>query len=324
MSPLWLVLFWVRSPTPRRRARPARYWWTEITYVGNVVPWPVGTRNSCLGVTWYLANDVQFFVVGVPFVALLYYRPRAGTISLAVMALASCAYTLWVGFHDKLRFSFFAGMAGTAWSRVYVSPWTRCPVYIIGVLCGFLWHRYFRGRVVLTNQGGGSESVEKHWLARNPAALPVAAVVSVACLALPVYGTYWAYQDVLENRVPEWADHLYLAFGRPSWVIGLALMCWLCFCGYGGFVNDFLAWSGWTVPSRLTFCAYMSHPWVLTWLYGARDVPPTLTELELAITFMGVLFATFVVAFALHMLVEAPFRNLESWSRRKRSSSRSV
>ncbi|CAM9262089.1 unnamed protein product [Laminaria digitata] len=142
------------------------------------------------------------------------------------------------------------------------------------------------------------------------------AVASAALLALPVYGSYWAYQDLTESSVSPWADHLYLAFSRPAWALGVALMCALCFLERGGFVGWVLTRPSWTTPSRLCYCAYLSHPWVLMVMYGWQESAVTLTWVELSVTYMGVVVGTFVSATALHLVVEAPFRNLESWARR--------
>eukprot|EP00058_Branchiostoma_floridae_P023935 XP_002609425.1 hypothetical protein BRAFLDRAFT_124632 [Branchiostoma floridae] len=43
-------------------------WWTNLLYVNNVV----NDDRMCMGWTWYLANDMQFFVIGVPLVYILY------------------------------------------------------------------------------------------------------------------------------------------------------------------------------------------------------------------------------------------------------------
>ncbi|CAM9917653.1 unnamed protein product [Hapterophycus canaliculatus] len=141
--------------------------------------------------------------------------------------------------------------------------------------------------------------------------------MATTLLAVPVYGTYWSYQDALDPGLSPWADHLYMALSRPAWSMGVALMCLLCFTGHGGLVNWFLTRPGWTPLSRLTYCAYLFHTMLLTVLYGSRNLAIELTALEFAITYMGVVMGTFLGATALHLLVEAPFRNLESLERRK-------
>ena len=48
------------SPTqPYDKSGCEENWWTNILYVNNVV----GIHNACLGQSWYLADDMQFFLV---------------------------------------------------------------------------------------------------------------------------------------------------------------------------------------------------------------------------------------------------------------------
>ncbi|CAM9262016.1 unnamed protein product, partial [Laminaria digitata] len=90
----------------------------------------------------------MFFLAGVPLVALYHNRPTAGvTLAFFILAL-SCSYTLFrLGFGEDVRFAFFNATNGDGWAEAYSSPWARCPVYLIGLLCGFAWHSNFRDRV---------------------------------------------------------------------------------------------------------------------------------------------------------------------------------
>lgn len=287
----------------------------------------------------------MFFAAGVPLVALYHRRPRVGVAVALLITTVSCGYTLfWFGFREDVRFSLFSVVNGAAWTEAYAAPWARCPVYFIGVLCGFVWHAKFRGRVngfgggsvnssicvnddrSTTTTGGGASTrqaagvddnsaMKRHGKAMTPLA---AAVASAALLAIPVYGSYWAYQDDVEYNVAPWMDHLYLAFSRPTWALGVALMCGLCFCGHGGLVSWFLTRPGWTITSRLTYCAYLTHPLLMVLFYGTQNRPVKLTALSFSVTYMGLALGTFAGATALHLLVEAPFRNLESWARHSR------
>lgn len=363
-------------PTPLHSS--PRYWWTEVTYTQAFLPWPP-LSDGCTGVSWYLSDDTLYFLAGVPLLALYHRAPRLGATIAAVVAAVSTLFTLvWYGFHDNISFTVFARVVKPdGWGIVYAAPWTRCPTYLVGALCGMVWHSKFRGRVGNNNGvvsttmtttsagrmgkggsthgssthganritdrrgGGGSSSVcDASSVAEsdvsgatanlknplNPSGRPgpmvswpavLVGVMACMLLAVPVYGTYWSYQDALEPGLSPWADHLYMALSRPAWSMGVALMCLLCFTGHGGLVNWFLTRPGWTPLSRLTYCAYLFHTMLLTVLYGSRNLAIELTALEFAITYMGVVMGTFLGATALHLLVEAPFRNLESLERRK-------
>ncbi|PIK40387.1 putative nose resistant to fluoxetine protein 6-like, partial [Apostichopus japonicus] len=53
------------------RAVCQQYWWANLLYINNLVPYP-GNVSQCMGWTWYLANDMQFFIFSPIFIILLY------------------------------------------------------------------------------------------------------------------------------------------------------------------------------------------------------------------------------------------------------------
>ena len=51
-----------------------RYWWSNFLFINNFIPTHI--EDECLGWTWYLANDFQFFLIGPPLVLLFKSKPR--------------------------------------------------------------------------------------------------------------------------------------------------------------------------------------------------------------------------------------------------------
>ena len=64
------------------------YWWTNILYIQNF--YPAGDQNNeCMSWTWYLANDMQMYIVS-PFVVMAMQRwRRAGMVLWSMLMLAS-------------------------------------------------------------------------------------------------------------------------------------------------------------------------------------------------------------------------------------------
>lgn len=50
-----------------------KYWIWHLTFLNNLIPW--AAHDNCMNWTWYLANDIQFFLL-VPFLVSLFYRRR--------------------------------------------------------------------------------------------------------------------------------------------------------------------------------------------------------------------------------------------------------
>ncbi|KAJ8045081.1 Nose resistant to fluoxetine protein 6 [Holothuria leucospilota] len=48
-----------------------KYWWTDLLYINNLYPFP-GYAGGCLSWSWYLSNDMQFYIISPLFIILLF------------------------------------------------------------------------------------------------------------------------------------------------------------------------------------------------------------------------------------------------------------
>jgi len=145
------------------------YWWTNLLFINNL--YPSELSDECVGQSWYLANDMQFFILGVialiTFVAVPFFRERFAVrvAILSVIAIASCVLRMAVIANEKLW------PTGQLWgpmkelpdgtyltsfphntdvhpddlayatkvnNHMYVQPWYRIATYIVGVIAGLL------------------------------------------------------------------------------------------------------------------------------------------------------------------------------------------
>lgn len=51
----------------------SKYWIPHLTFLNNLIPW--SSNDTCLPWTWYIANDMQFFLL-LPIFVTLYDRRR--------------------------------------------------------------------------------------------------------------------------------------------------------------------------------------------------------------------------------------------------------
>jgi len=58
-------------------------WWTELTYTMNFVPFD--SNKVCLGWSWYLGNDMIFFVVSLPLLPIYHRRRWLGWICILAL-----------------------------------------------------------------------------------------------------------------------------------------------------------------------------------------------------------------------------------------------
>jgi len=112
------------------------YWWASLLYINNQVP----AGGMCMAWTWYLACDMQMFVV-LPFIVLLRERVgrTTGWVSLASMLVASYVANAWVIWRENLVTDPVLGnIGGKFMQHVYEVSWMRVQPYLIGVGCAWL------------------------------------------------------------------------------------------------------------------------------------------------------------------------------------------
>ncbi|CAF4050196.1 unnamed protein product, partial [Rotaria sordida] len=116
-------------------------WWTAILYVGNLVH----VDDMCLGVSWYLYNDMQFhwiaplalipFVIGRKsigyFITTIYILIGIGSIVGILLYYPNMSLNLFADATNVNGPSFF--------SKIYIAPWCRISAYAIGLLTGFIF-----------------------------------------------------------------------------------------------------------------------------------------------------------------------------------------
>jgi peptidoglycan/LPS O-acetylase OafA/YrhL len=61
-------------------------WYWHLLFLNNIIPW--AADDNCMGWTWFIANDFQFFLM-VPLLCALYYRghKQYAYLSLGILAV---------------------------------------------------------------------------------------------------------------------------------------------------------------------------------------------------------------------------------------------
>lgn len=90
--------------------------------------------------------------------------------------------------------------------------------------------------------------------------------LSLFSLSYLVYGLHVVHLDVAGSA-------LYASVGHSAWGAALAWIVIACCTGYGGCVNSALSCRLLQPLSRLTYCAYLVHPIIMTMTNFQMDGP---------------------------------------------------
>lgn len=278
-----------------------KYWWTNFLYINNFYPWK-SADGSCIGWGWYLANDMQFYVFS-PLIIIPMYSFFSIAL-LTVLSLLLCSfiitgslvgvYNYQANFLSALAYNFTADPNGPQYfDLVYYKPWSRVQPYLVGLLLGYVLFR--KVEVSLSR-------------IKNLAIYLSLWALAGAVMFPDLYGLYFTYHDHVPSR---FENILYISVGRFAWGVGLAVIVFICHNGYGWFINSFLSMKIWTPLARMTYCAYLVHPVVISVIYGQLQKSIHYTDVTAALFVVGNVVISYGIAGVICVVVEFPLAAVE-------------
>ncbi|XP_069119723.1 nose resistant to fluoxetine protein 6-like [Argopecten irradians] len=266
-------------------------WWTNLLYINNLF----SMEKMCMAWSWYLSNDMQFFVISPLLLVPLYRKKFAGLAVCVVALFASLLTTGILSTHNKWIVTTF--LPGTSMDETmsyqdgyYSKPWCRISPYIIGIMTGFAL------------QECECKFKINKWL--NLLCWLIAA--GVACSVL-----YGLYGVMTGSTISVPVASFYNTVNRAAWG---ACVCWVifaCATGNGGFVNTLLSWKAFVPLSRLSYAAYLIHLVFISVINSTAQYPIYSTIINQVVFFLGILVLTFLASFVVSLAFESPMMGLE-------------
>ncbi|XP_069123540.1 nose resistant to fluoxetine protein 6-like [Argopecten irradians] len=270
-----------------------KFWWKNILYINNVV----NPKEMCFPLSWYLANDMQFYVVSPLLLVPLYFSKKIGiavnALALLGITIASGVISSHYGLLPTLMSADVTALMGQYSHYIYkyyMVPWCRMGPYIVGIVTGYTIY-----------QTNGQYKIPKVlnlliWLV-----MAVIACVVLYGISGPVNGHLW------DNGVTS----LYNALHRSVWGMCVCWVIFACVTGNGGIVNDFLSWKLFVPLGRLSYCIYLTHILVINYYFQTMRQPLYGTTLEYTFIFLGCLVLSILTATVATLAFETPMMALE-------------
>ena len=279
------------------------HWWTNLLYINNMYPYYGNLGTTCIGWSWYLANDMQFYVVFGPILILAFsYKGRMKHLGVILASVLIFAGIVVRGFLIWYYGIYGSGAGGVPtkhlddpWGKngaLYGRPYARFSVYLVGMLTGY----------VLSSS---NNRIRVHRVIAI-----VGWCVAIATGLAVVYGQYY-YSRHPTTHMTLAQSIFYNALGRTAWAMCLAWIVIACVSGNGGPVRDILSWKIWAPLGRLTYAAYLVHPIIIYTYYFNMLQPLHFSDQTMIYIFISHLVFSYLVAFVVSMLVEAPMIQLE-------------
>lgn len=93
---------------------------------------------------------------------------------------------------------------------------------------------------------------------------------------------------------------------KPYYILIKSIFYVTDICFFIGYVNTVLSAPILYPISRVTYCAYLIHPIVIRFMTMTMDHPLHLGKVVMIMIFIGLTFASYVIAFVISVTFEAP------------------
>lgn len=258
-------------------------WWTNLLYINNIFK----LEDGCMFWTWYLANDMQFFIISPIILCQFILLPSFAFLTIVMMfsAYIVSSVILWQRLPDPSAHSVIN-------DDIYTKPWCRISPFLIGIILGYFLQQKSRKRSF-------------------PKCLQLCGWTFAVSTCL--FLSYIKYTMNKENPLT-WLNSQYTAYevvSHPLWAMAVSWVIIICAAGNGGMISHILSWKFWIIMNRLTYCAYLLHPIIIMVGMRMSMTPLYLSNATTIYAFIGHLTISYGVAFIVSLLFEMPIRMLE-------------
>lgn len=276
-------------------------WWANALFIQNFYPsWP-DKINQCFGHTWYLAVDMQLYLI-TPFFSLAYgKRECVGWIFLLLALAASIGLNVYVPIAKDIVPSPLFGMQSFM-GEYYSAPWIRAEPFLVGIAFAWIWASSLKNK--------------------QPNKM-LSLVLIALCLFLVFCCVFWGPHMVADcdssdctniktHPAGETTLVVWGSMNRLTWGFLLSLMSFLCFHGrFIPVVQDALALEFWQPLAKLCYSVYLIHPMWLVLYYCQHNTQLEYDIVTLLFDYVSILTMASISALFLYLFVESPCANLQ-------------
>ena len=278
-------------------------WYYTVLYIQNFVPF-INTDGVCMGWTWYLADDFQFYIFS-PIILVIYWKNKfAGWIITSILIviciilniLIASSYDLYIFYGMKLisdPFNFTKSSSAGFHSfgkDVYLPPYTRMGPYLVGFLAAFIL----------------IEKKEKFYVSPF-----IRSLIYISSSLVILILSFIPYTDA-NYGWNEPMNVFYISFSRTMWGFALSGLLILSIVGYGGIFAEILSYHFWVPMARLSYGAYIYHLANIGMIYNGNLSTFTYQFSHILYYFLGHLLIAFGYSLLSFLVVEKPLMNIEA------------
>lgn len=279
------------------------YWWAHLLFINNF--FPLFTDEQCMGWTWYLPNDIQFFALLPLIVYLLYHKRVVGMLFIGVVMIASFVASLIILQLSGFGPSTFA-IQESYYRVYYMKPYMRISPFLIGNYVGLMIYSFRNDDPSESRIKRFCDFVKKYWVVRQISYWTGLAIMCVITFTfMPINNNPDDFSQLFNT--------FYMTFTKPLFVIGLNMVLFPILLGRGKFLRAILGHDFWTPFARLSFGVFLLHATFMNFEAFNRERAIWANMNSNTTLFIAWTGVAFMASFLFTIFVETPCANLEKY-----------
>ncbi|XP_039438292.1 nose resistant to fluoxetine protein 6 isoform X1 [Culex pipiens pallens] len=267
-----------------------KYWWRNMLFIHNYF----GFKDMCLTHTHHVGIDTELFAVSPLFIWALWKWPRKGAIALVVLALVSTVHRFFITYNLRLSNYVYFGTSvkqlfDTA-DLMYIIPYYRLTVYLMGVLLGYAC-RVYKSHRLTPNQ------LRLGWYATS------------ILLVLAFFGP--APMGSIDYQYNPLHAANYAAFSPIAWCIFFAWTVFASQLGYSNKLIELFSWRGFRVTTKISYAIYLTQFPIFFFNVGRVRSATHFNFVSMVLLDLTEYIVIFGASYLLTVLFEVPFSNIK-------------
>ncbi|KAH8349030.1 hypothetical protein KR067_001458, partial [Drosophila pandora] len=283
-------------------------WFWTLLYIQNYA-----ADEECLAHAWYLAIDMQLYILSPIFIFAVYKWGKKGAAGVFGLILGLAGFLF--GYMAINEYSLLnLNVEGS--EEITHHTHNRASGWLVGFLFGYFLH---------TNRGKSFKL--------NRVTVWIGWITSLALFFTVIFAMY-PYGIVKKTTIGVISEAFYVSLSRIAWPLGLSWVVFACMQGYGGLANSILSSPLWQPLSKLSFSVYIWHLFIQNLNMGRTRVNTYFSDYDVVCISISILIGLFLkitfifhlkmlhfwqdfgfsllLAYVMYILIEAPCGGLES------------
>ena len=278
-----------------------KYWWSHLIFINNF--YPFHSDEQCLGWTWYLPNDMQFFMILPLLVWLLYKYRILGVLFNGILMI--CSFIVWFSILYAEDYSpSYIAIREDYYRVYYMKPYMRIAPFLQGIYLGFILYCFRNDEAEYSIYKRFCDKIKDSWILRQICYWGGLAIIVVITLTFYNINRY-------PNDYPRGFNAIYMTLIRAWFIFGLMMFIFPMLLGRGQILRSIMGHDWLTPIARISFGMYLIHPTYMLFDSFNRQRATWASHNTNIIMFFGWFSVTVLTSFLFTITIETPCANLE-------------